>query len=284
MLWARWLLEHCCIQGWALITYRNFQDITPNGEEGWSVWEWQQLHIVASSSTKVFNFGVFYSGLASNPGTSWKSRMSAGCSWSHVASSFWLSPRSFFSSQRPPPHSLSWTSWYWKRKMQCVCLRSGTATTKLRYCMFGLPSPGCCGVPDWSRSCSAVYRFGTVVPRPPPSERWWPHPRLGKLKAEEKKKRWLRESLVGWPLKMKACKSIPSKAVGVAAMHSWMHEFRIPTRIFGLKVEETSEAEALHFPRRKNVIPVEKKALLGPFQEFNTVKFLLNGLKSLNFL
>lgn len=82
---------------------------------------------------------------------------------------------------------------------------------------------------------------------------------------------------------MKACKSIPSKAVGVAAMHSWMHEFRIPTRIFGLKVEETSEAEALHFPRRKNVIPGEKKVSLGPFQEFNTVKFLLNGLNSVNF-
>lgn len=100
---------------------RNFQDMAPNGEEGWLVWEWQYLHIVGSPSTKEFNFGVFYSGLASNPGASSKSRMSAGCSWSHVASSFWLSPRSFFSSQRPPPHSLSWTSWYWKRKTQCVC-------------------------------------------------------------------------------------------------------------------------------------------------------------------
>lgn len=67
-----------------------------------------------------------------------------------------------------------------------------------------------------------------------------------------------------------------------------MHEFRIPTCVFGLKVEETSEAEALHFPWGKNIIPVEKRAsfgkTFGPFQEFYTVKFLVNGLNSQNFL
>ena len=63
-----------------------------------------------------------------------------------------------------------------------------------------------------------------------------------------------------------------------------MHDFRIPTCVFGLKVEETSEAEALHFPRRKNIVPVEKKASLletsAPCQEFNTLKVLLNSLNS----
>lgn len=109
-----------------------------------------------------------------------------------------------------------------------------------------------------------------------------------KIKVREKKKKDLGKVWSGSPLKMKACKSVQSKTVGVAAMHSWMPEFRIPTCVFGLKVEETSEAEALHFPRRKNIIPVEKRASLvetfGPFQEFYTVKFLVNGLDSENFL
>lgn len=42
-----------------------------------------------------------------------------------------------------------------------------------------------------------------------------------------------------------------------------MYELRIPTCVFGLKVEKTSKAEALHLPRRKNIIPVEKRASLG---------------------
>lgn len=81
-----------------------------------------------------------------------------------------------------------------KQKDAALCLCPGTATTKLWYCVFGLPSPGCCGVPGWLRSCPAVYRFCTVAPRPPPSERWWPHPKLRKLKSGKKK--WFRESLV----------------------------------------------------------------------------------------
>lgn len=52
-----------------------------------------------------------------------------------------------------------------------------------------------------------------------------------------------------------------------------MRELRIPTCVFGLKVKETSKAEALHFPWRENVIPVEKRASLveifGPFQQFH---------------
>lgn len=162
-----------------------------------------------------------------------------------------------------------------------MCLCPATATTKLWYCVFGLPSPGCCGVPGWSRSCPAVYRFGRVAPRPPPSERWWPHPRLRTLKSN---KGWFRNSLV-WVTSENESNSINAN---LFSERLWVllwciHEFRIPTCIFGLKVEETSKAEALHFPRRKNIIPVEKKALLmetfGPFQQFYTMEFLVKKKK-----
>lgn len=87
---------------------------------------------------------------------------------------------------------------------QRCSLCPATATTKLWYCVFGLPSPGCCGVPGWSRSCPAVYRFGRVAPRPPPSERWWPHPRLRTLKSKGD----LGIVCSGSPLKMKATLSM----------------------------------------------------------------------------
>lgn len=65
----------------------------------------------------------------------------------------------------------------------------------------------------------------------------------------------------GSPLEMKPCKYFQSSAVGVAVMHSWMLESRVHTCIFGLQVEETSEAESLHFPRRQNIMPVENDLL-----------------------
>lgn len=109
-----------------------------------------------------------------------------------------------------------------KQKDAAMCVCPGTTTTKLWSCVVGLPSPGCCGGPDWSRSCPAVYRFGTVAPRPPPSERWWPHPRLRKLKSGKKRKSDLGKVWSGSPLKMKACKSIHSKTGGCCCGHSWI--------------------------------------------------------------
>lgn len=205
-------------------------------------------------STKLIHFGVFFCGFATKPSAAVR------FFWSHVASSFRLPRLSLVSSQRPPPHSLNWTSWYWNRKMGVNPMFLGTATTMLWYWVCALPSPGCCGAPDWSGSCPAVYRFGTAVPRPPPSERWWPHPRLWrKLKSE--KNGGLGKVWSGSPLEMKPCKYFQSRAVGVVVMHSWMLEIRAHTCIFGLQVEETSEAESLHFPRRQNIIPVEKNLL-----------------------
>lgn len=139
-------------------------------------------------STKAIHFGVYHAGLASKPGGSCCSWDSVRCFWCHEASSFRLPPLSLVISQRPPPHSLNWRSWYWNKKMgvkpMSLCLG--------RAVILGapLPSPGCCGAPDWSRSCPAAYRSGRAVPRPPPSGRWWPHPRLRrKLKSGEKKKK-----------------------------------------------------------------------------------------------
>lgn len=120
--------------------------------------------------------------LASKPRGSCCSWDSVRCFWCHKASSFRLPPLSLVISQRPPPHSLNWTSWYWNKKMGVKPL----STCLGRAVILGgpLPSPGCCGAPDWSRSCPAAYRSGTAAPRPPPSGRWWPHPRLRrKLKS-----------------------------------------------------------------------------------------------------
>lgn len=64
-----------------------------------------------------------------------------------------------------------------------------------------------------------------------------------------------------------------------------MHESRVHTCIFGLQVEEPSKAETLHFPRRQNVIPVEKNLFLAGFTCGNVwadlrilhITFFVNG-------